>query len=271
MKKIILTLSLVLTLSATVLADSPINLWVKGDYVKSDVDPVIVESRTLVPIRVISESLGYKVDWTANDKPVVISKGDETLTIEKDVKKIVHKKSTGENTIEIEVSPQLIGGRFMLPVRAISEAFGEKVDWDEKNRVVVVGEGYSNGISITKSDSEVTIEDLIGVWNGKYTGKDFNGDADIQICKQNVKVDNVETNNYEYFLAIHIQGENNSGKLLKVYSPVYYKNGEFALSGSVLDNKTGVTELVDLNGLKVKYTNSTLEVPTLGLKLTKTK
>ena len=37
-----------------------------------DVPPVIVDSRTMVPARAISESLGLKVDWDNNTRTVII-------------------------------------------------------------------------------------------------------------------------------------------------------------------------------------------------------
>lgn len=44
-------------------ANSEVKLWINGNYVTTDVAPVIENGRTLVPIRVISENLGLEVDW----------------------------------------------------------------------------------------------------------------------------------------------------------------------------------------------------------------
>lgn len=38
-----------------------------------------------------------------------------------------------------DTKPQIIGGRTMLPIRAVAEAIGYKVDWDGKNRAVTLG------------------------------------------------------------------------------------------------------------------------------------
>lgn len=44
----------------------------KTQTVTLDVPPVIVDSRTLVPARAISESLGLKVDWDNDTRTVII-------------------------------------------------------------------------------------------------------------------------------------------------------------------------------------------------------
>ena len=41
---------------------------------ESDVAPVIHNERTMIPVRVISEILGYKVDWESQTRKVIISR-----------------------------------------------------------------------------------------------------------------------------------------------------------------------------------------------------
>ncbi|MDA5109062.1 hypothetical protein QO009_002294 [Brevibacillus aydinogluensis] len=40
--------------------------------------------------------------------------------------------------VETDVAPQIINGRVMVPVRAVSEAMGAEVNWDSKQRSVIV-------------------------------------------------------------------------------------------------------------------------------------
>lgn len=42
---------------------NPDGKWVDSKYIKFDVDPVIIDGRTMVPIRAIAEELGWKVKW----------------------------------------------------------------------------------------------------------------------------------------------------------------------------------------------------------------
>lgn len=143
-KKFILGLSLlVISIPSLVLANSDIRLWVKGKIVKSDVNPYISESRTMVPIRVISENLGKVVTWNNDDKKISIKdeKGNEfSLVINEkfmeDISSNVYRK------IELDAPAVIKDDRTFVPIRAIAEAFCERVDWDNDKRVVVIGEAY---------------------------------------------------------------------------------------------------------------------------------
>lgn len=41
--------------------------------IQSDTPPIIYNNRTLIPIRVISEALGYTVEWNGEDQSVIIT------------------------------------------------------------------------------------------------------------------------------------------------------------------------------------------------------
>lgn len=55
---------------------SQIQLIVDGIAVQPDVPPVIVEGRTLVPVRWVAEALGAQVDWDASARTVTITSGN---------------------------------------------------------------------------------------------------------------------------------------------------------------------------------------------------
>ncbi|NLW42944.1 MAG: copper amine oxidase N-terminal domain-containing protein, partial [Tissierellia bacterium] len=74
MKKKLFLLILVLVLMIPVVTsaqEQPIKLVVHGNNVETDVAPFIENGRTLVPVRVISETLGFKVQWIAEEEKVV--------------------------------------------------------------------------------------------------------------------------------------------------------------------------------------------------------
>ena len=49
------------------------NASINGNYASVDVAPMIVNDRTLVPIRFVSESLGATVDWSEETKTATIT------------------------------------------------------------------------------------------------------------------------------------------------------------------------------------------------------
>lgn len=162
-KKFILGLSLlVISIPSLVLANSDIRLWVKGKIVNSDVAPYISEDRTMVPIRVISENLGKVVTWDNDDKKVTIKdeKGNEfSLVINEkfmeDISSNVYRK------IELDAPAVIKDDRTFVPIRAIAEAFGEKVHWDNDKRVVVIGDNYDS--KKIKNDEIEKTKDPLGL------------------------------------------------------------------------------------------------------------
>ncbi|MGE5704193.1 MAG: copper amine oxidase N-terminal domain-containing protein [Clostridia bacterium] len=40
--------------------------------------------------------------------------------------------------VKSDVEPQIVDGRVMVPLRAVAEALGAKVEWDEKNRSISI-------------------------------------------------------------------------------------------------------------------------------------
>lgn len=107
-----------------------------GKYLEGDVPPVILNDRTLVPVRLVSENLGAKVTWDGKKYEVHIQKDDKEIVLKIDsYKAYVNGK---EYTLPDKVPAKLISDRTMVPVRFVSEQLGVNVNWDSVNRVVLL-------------------------------------------------------------------------------------------------------------------------------------
>lgn len=138
-EKLILVFCLFFSLvTLNAFANNEINLWIDGNYVESDVAPFIEDSRTLVPLRVISENLGLEVEWNAKDKEVIISQGEDYFVF------LIGENfySKGDIKMEMDVAPKIVADRTFVPIRVIAELFDKDVNWDNANRTVVIGSGY---------------------------------------------------------------------------------------------------------------------------------
>ena len=138
-EKLILVFCLFFSLvTLNAFANNEINLWIDGNYVESDVAPFIEDSRTLVPLRVISENLGLEVEWNAKDKEVIISQGEDYFVF------LIGENfySKGDLKMEMDVAPKIVSDRTFVPIRVIAELFNKEVNWDNANRTVVIGSGY---------------------------------------------------------------------------------------------------------------------------------
>jgi hypothetical protein len=101
-----------------------IGLFVNGSIVK-DANIVIENNRTLVPLRLISETLGAVVDWDSSVSKATITDGSNKIELTIGDKK---PKING-NVISIDVAPIIIDDRTYVPLRFIAESLGCKADW----------------------------------------------------------------------------------------------------------------------------------------------
>ena len=99
-----------------------------------DAEAVIVEGRTLVPVRGVFEELGYTVEYDADTKTAVLTKGSSSVVMTAGEASFT---ANGES-ITPEVPQQIINSRFMLPLRAVGEALGAEVDWDAQTKTASV-------------------------------------------------------------------------------------------------------------------------------------
>ena len=156
-KKIIAVVTLLLLLLnilfvSFTLADTNtiiIKLWIGSPYMevnglRQPIDaegtkPIIIESRTLVPIRAIIEAFGGSVEWIPSTRQVKIIFDNNTLEL------TINKPTASLNgfTIPIDpnnnkVVPQIIEGRTMVPLRFVAESFGINVQYDNKIQQVTL-------------------------------------------------------------------------------------------------------------------------------------
>ena len=133
---LLLTFALHITSFAfqTVFAADDIKVLVNGKSLTMDQPPVLVNDRTLVPVRAIFEALGAKVDWNndTNTATGVLGSTTVEIQIENTVAKVNGKDVT------LDVPAKLINDRTLVPVRFISESLGAKVDWDNDTQTVII-------------------------------------------------------------------------------------------------------------------------------------
>ena len=135
----------------TVHCEDNIKVILDGKTLEFDVQPQIRDERTLVPMRVIFEALGAEVEWEEETQTINARRSDTDLFyISMRVgDKTIHKESVKanlptSNDIELDVPPMIIDGRTLVPVRAVSECFGCKVEWDGESQTVIVESNSDN-------------------------------------------------------------------------------------------------------------------------------
>jgi len=97
-------------------------------------EPIIIEGRTLVPVRGVFEALGFDVSWDGVTQTASIS-GREYLARIMVGSEIF---TVNERIIALDAPARIIEGRIMLPLRNVLEGMGILVDWDAENAIVYI-------------------------------------------------------------------------------------------------------------------------------------
>lgn len=127
-------------------ADGGISVTLNGEALTFDVQPQLIDNRTMVPLRKIFEAMGAVVDWNNDTQTVTATKGDERVIATINSKNVY---INGE-TKTLDVPPMVIDDRTLVPVRFVAEAFGANVDWNEVAQTVIIGTKQSRPeISLT--------------------------------------------------------------------------------------------------------------------------
>lgn len=191
--------------SISVMAEEEISVVVDGEKVEFDVKPVIEGGRTLVPARAVFEKLGALVDWDKDENKVIVKKGDVQVTVKVNENALM---KNGEK-IELDVPATITDGRTLVPVRAISEAYGCDVSWNAAKKTVVVISDANlvealnvNGISVPVAYYKMwlneaaqsasaslggKLEDVIAMWELDLGGKSL-GSQISEMALSEIKV-----------------------------------------------------------------------------------
>lgn len=177
---LIAILACVIILPTHVAATPDVKVTVNGVYVTFDQKPFIDKNnRTMVPVRAPMEAIGCAVDWDADKRQAIITKGET-----KAVFTINSKTYTvnGQNKT-MDTQAVIVNSRTAFPIRFAAEAMGATVGWDPNTYTVIITTGQQVKPPVTSEKIEgtpfyqATPEQIQACKNGKmpnYTSKDFN-------------------------------------------------------------------------------------------------
>lgn len=136
MKKIAsLILVICMLVASTVSAYAAVpKVIVGGESLKSDVAPINVDGRILLPLRAVFESIGAEVNYIAAEQRVVATKKGTTVefVIGSNIMKINGQQKT------IDVPAMIKDNRTLVPLRACAEAFNLPIEWNQKTNTAKV-------------------------------------------------------------------------------------------------------------------------------------
>ena len=149
MKKKITAVILVVMMAVNLLvhviaADDTIKVVFEGKQLVFDVAPVIENDRTLVPMRTIFEALGYTVEWDGENRSIKATSATDEINMHIDF----YTFWVNGEAKQMDVAPTIKEGRTLVPLRAVSEASGCEVQWNEVARTIYIGRGSQHAESV---------------------------------------------------------------------------------------------------------------------------
>ena len=143
MIKRIVTITIVLVLVMSLIPSIPmmtaqardVRVTIDGSHVVfPDQQPVIVDGRTLVPVRGVFEALGFDVTWDSVTSAAILERLDYRIVIPIGSPTF----STNGRSHSLDVPAQLMNNRTMLPLRFPLESVGYELDWDSSTWTVII-------------------------------------------------------------------------------------------------------------------------------------
>ncbi|MCX7843697.1 MAG: N-acetylmuramoyl-L-alanine amidase family protein [Clostridia bacterium] len=126
-----------------------ITLKVNNQTISTDIPPIILNSRTLVPARAVFEKLGASVNWDAKNSKVQISLNNTKVELKiNDTNAKVNNK-----TVKLDTPAKIINNRTMIPVRFVGEQLNMVVGWYPDKDMVTIDNKKENVKNILKGVS----------------------------------------------------------------------------------------------------------------------
>ena len=160
LKKIVVsTIALIMTIGLiipTAIHANEVGVTINGTPVNFvGQGPVIVDGRTLVPVRAVFEALGFNVAWNQTTQTATMTRGGDTIVI------TIGSATFTTNGVArtLDVPAQIINNSTLVPIRLPLESVGYAVGWDgANNRVTVHGR-----IVVTEQTNRIDISSSLNM------------------------------------------------------------------------------------------------------------
>ncbi len=169
---IVLAITLIFGMAVTAFsASQPVSILLNGVEASKEAY-VNEEGRVMVPLRQISEELGYIVMWNNTEKSVMISNESEVVKLK------IGESSITVNEEGIIMSSKAIirEGKTFVPIELFSKALDLIVGWDNKHQVLNINQPIENTEEFfANSTDETTSNKLDTYMKVLEKNKDFQG------------------------------------------------------------------------------------------------
>ena len=111
---------------------SPSRVFYKGEPISFDVEPVLEDQRTLIPLRGLFEKMGAVVEWDNETQTATVTKNNMVISVKIDY----YRVNVNGSDKYMDTPARLVENRTMIPLRFLSEELGYDVIWDESDNSI---------------------------------------------------------------------------------------------------------------------------------------
>jgi len=115
------------------------------DATNTDVTPLIINDKTMVPIRFISESLDAQVSWDAETSTATITKMLTRIMITEGE----NRMRVGKRYVDLQSPAVTINDRLYVPLRDIAEGMGLECHWSDEGLIIIGETAYRTATEFT--------------------------------------------------------------------------------------------------------------------------
>ncbi|WMM23928.1 serine hydrolase [Tissierella sp. MB52-C2] len=169
---VVLTITLIFGMTVTTFgASEDIDISLNGKEVSNETY-VNEEGKVMVPLRQISEELGYIVTWDNVGKNVTISNESNTIKLKVGEASVIKN----DKNINMETKSIIKEGKIFVPIELFSNALDLIVGWDNKHHVLNINQPMDNIEEIfTMSDDEAISNKLDTYMKALQEKQNFSG------------------------------------------------------------------------------------------------
>ena len=113
---------------------SEIAVRLNGNWMTFDVDPVLMNDRTMVPFRAIFEALGCTVSWDDENQVAIGKRNGKEIRLPIGSTRV----TVAGVGLDLDQPAVLKDSRTLVPLRFVSEALGAQVKWDDPTQTVTI-------------------------------------------------------------------------------------------------------------------------------------
>lgn len=109
----------------------------------------IYDGSTMIPARALAETLGFEVGWDSETSTVQIAGEDREVKIPVG-KTVINIDGKSQ---DIPAEARIINGRTLVPARALCEALGCEVEWEDATRTVTIKRNFQTKRLIVRANN----------------------------------------------------------------------------------------------------------------------